>query len=200
MQSFRYSSTPKGGLLTAAGLLLVALSLAACAGEMPILPEGQIQLENGTNEVLTDNSTDIVEGPTPRAVLDLSTETVATTNAEAGLPPIRPGSPEFHASRPEEFVLASGRVQLVEFFAYWCAVCKAVAPTVHGLENMYGDEVAFIYLDRDDPATLSIQEQLGYTYQPHFFLIDANGIVLGQWRGYIDGPELQQALVDAISQ
>ncbi|MBX3046548.1 MAG: hypothetical protein KF698_06095 [Anaerolineales bacterium] len=196
MQSSGFSSIPVGRMLAVAGLLLLAAPLAACAGQMPILPDGQIQLQNGTGEAANLGSPD---SPTPRAVLDLSTESVAT-GGEATLPPIRPGNPDFHASRPEEFMLASGQVQFVEFFAYWCAVCKAVAPTVHGLENMYGDEVVFVYLDRDDPRTLSIQEQLGYTYQPHFFLIDANGHVIGQWRGYIDGREVQQALVDAIDQ
>lgn len=195
VQSSIFSQTLSSRILALAGLLLVSLPLAACAGQMPILPEGQIQLQSGTRDVVL-----AAESPTARAVLDLSTEAVATEASQAALPPIRPGDPDFHASHPDEFMLASGRVQLVEFFAYWCAVCKAVAPTVHGLENMYSDQVAFVYLDRDDPRTLPIQEQLGYTYQPHFFLIDANGRVLGQWRGYIDGPELQQALVDAIEQ
>ncbi|UYN89296.1 MAG: conjugal transfer protein TraF [Anaerolineales bacterium] len=197
VQSSTFFSSPLGRVLAVAGLLLVSLPLAACAGQMPILPEGQIQLQSGTSEVPPPSTA--VESPTARAVLDLSTE-VSTEGGEAALPIIRPGSPDFHASHPDEFRLASGRVQLVEFFAYWCAVCKAVAPTVHGLENMYGDQVAFVYLDRDDPRTLPIQEQLGYTYQPHFFLIDANGVVIGQWRGYIDGPELQQALIDATNE
>lgn len=167
--------------LLLAGLLLASLPLAACsAGAAPILPEGQIQLQTG-------------------ARLASDTQQAASQQTEvAGLPAIRPGSPDFHASRVEEFELASGDVQLVEFFAYWCAVCKAVAPTVHGLEDMYGQRVNFIYLDRDDPSTLSIQQALGYTYQPHFFLLAPDGSVLGQWRGYVDGQELQQALLAAL--
>ena len=122
---------------------------------------------------------------------------VAATQSEE-LPAIQPGRSTFHATDPATVVLASGKVQFVEFFAYWCTVCKAMAPTVHGLENIYSADVTFVYLDRDDPATAAFQEQLGYIYQPHFFLIDANGQILGEWRGYVEGEVLQQAIVASL--
>jgi hypothetical protein len=73
-----------------------------------------------------------------------------------------------------------------------------MAPTIHGLEILYTGQVNFVYLDRDDPAAVPLQEELGYIYQPHFFLLDAEGEILGQWRGYVDGETLQSALVEAV--
>jgi thiol-disulfide isomerase/thioredoxin len=181
--------------------LALAVLLAACSAAVEVLPQGEISLQ--TSEAEAEQQAEVAEASeqaTVEVAIDAGQSVVvqpAIFDLNA-LPMILPGSPDFHASRVEDFALASGQVQLVEFFAYWCAVCKAIAPTVHGLENIYGDHINFVYLDRDDPNTFQFQEQLGYIYQPHFFLLDPNGFVLGQWRGYVDGVELQRALVSAL--
>lgn len=167
-------------------IVCFALIVSACSGQVPAVLPDEIQFQ-------ASESAEEGAELTPPSEADADVQTVD----DVALPAIRLGNPEFHASSPASFQLASGRTQMVEFFAYWCAVCKAMAPTVHGLEGMYGDRIQFVYLDRDDPATLGFQEQLGYIYQPHFFLIDPGGTVLAQWRGYVDGVELQQALLAA---
>lgn len=98
------------------------------------------------------------------------------------------------ATDPEAFVLASGRYQLVEFFAFWCPTCKSMTPVLKNLEHKYSGKIQFIYLDIDDPRTNSYKQILGFQYQPHVFLIDGEGRVVKQWVGYVTEEELDAVL------
>ncbi|MEX2143384.1 MAG: thioredoxin domain-containing protein [Anaerolineales bacterium] len=171
--------------------VLLALILAGCMGP----PEAVASLED--LEIESSLPSETPATILPVAPSDTAPATPSVVSEEA-LPAIPMGRSTFLATDPGTVNLAAGRVQLVEFFAYWCSVCKAIAPTVHGLEELYQDQVSFVYLDRDDPATLSLQNQLGYIYQPHFFLLDESGNVLGEWRGYVEGDILQLAIVEAV--
>lgn len=91
---------------------------------------------------------------------------------------------------PKTVELASGRVQLVEFYATWCGTCRAIAPAIHRLEDRYGDQMNFIYLDVSDINTRQLQRELGYTRPPHFFLLDEDGGILKEWQGDVSEVEL----------
>ena len=60
-----------------------------------------------------------------------------------------------------------------------------MAPMVHGLEAEYFGKVKFSYLDADDPNTDTFQRTLGFSYQPEFYLLDANGKVLKKFIGFV---------------
>ena len=64
-------------------------------------------------------------------------------------------------------------------------------PIVHGLENKYAAKIDFIYLDIDDPASGPIMRNLGFRYQPEFYLLDDSGNVLQKWTGYAEAPSFQ---------
>jgi hypothetical protein len=70
---------------------------------------------------------------------------------------------------------------------------------VHGLEAEYGSQVNFIYLDIDDRNTEPFKQALGYRYQPHLFLVDADGNILQQWVGRVSGDELEMAILASLS-
>jgi len=57
-------------------------------------------------------------------------------------------------------------------------------PIVHELENEYGNDIEFVYLDIDNPNTLDARQKYNFRYQPHFILVDENGEVIEEWLGY----------------
>ncbi|MBN1146822.1 MAG: hypothetical protein JXA78_06175 [Anaerolineales bacterium] len=153
----------------------------------------------------TPSNTPIAATATPtftRTPFLTSTPTLTRTPTltPTPLPPPPWVSAELHATDPQAVQLASGRVQLIEFFAYWSGTCQAMAPIVHGLEGDYATRMNFIYLDIDDPANLHFKRELGFRMEPHFFLLDAQGRVLRQWIGYVSRQQFIQAFNDALGQ
>ncbi len=125
--------------------------------------------------------------------------TPTPTRTLTPLPPPPWVSAQLHATDPRTVRLASGKVQLVEFFAFWSGPSQAMAPIVQGLEQEYRYRMNFVYLDIDDPATRSFQSQLGFDTEPHFFLLDAQGHILQQWVGYVTPAQFRQAFNAALA-
>ncbi|MFZ2169799.1 MAG: hypothetical protein WAW61_09200 [Methylococcaceae bacterium] len=73
-----------------------------------------------------------------------------------------------------------------------------MAPIVHGLEAEYSERMNFIYLDIDDPDTDPFKSALGYRIQPHIFLLDEHGKIIGTWLGSVTEAELRQAFDSAL--
>lgn len=66
-----------------------------------------------------------------------------------------------------------------------------MAPMVHGLEAEYFGRIKFTYLDADDPRTQIFQRELGFVYQPEFYLLDPNGVVLAKLIGPVSEEEFR---------
>ncbi|MBS1250779.1 MAG: hypothetical protein MAG431_02375 [Chloroflexi bacterium] len=75
-----------------------------------------------------------------------------------------------------------------------------MAPIVHGLEAEFDGQIEFVYLDVDDAKTKDFKNQLGYRYQPHFFLLDGEGNVLMQWLGPVTEEDFRSAFAAALGQ
>lgn len=73
-----------------------------------------------------------------------------------------------------------------------------MAPIVHGLEAEFTNQINFIYLDIDDPGNQPILEELGFSYQPHFFFLDGEGNIIQQWIGPVTQEQFREAFNSTI--
>jgi thiol-disulfide isomerase/thioredoxin len=102
------------------------------------------------------------------------------------------------ATDPKTVELASGKPQLIQFFAYWSGPSLAMAPIIAGLENEYSSRVGFVYIDIDNPASEPLQEILGFKREPHFFLLNGEGKLMSEWIGYATLEELRSKIEAVI--
>jgi hypothetical protein len=110
--------------------VVLALALAACAPNFPTAQPAAAPVDEGVTEPVESptsaepaasstpadepggsvDPTDPPAGPTDTAIPVQNTEAAAETC---------PYTPDLHATNPATVSLASGEVQLVEFFAFW---------------------------------------------------------------------------------
>ena len=146
-----------------------------------------------TNEPLPTSTPEGVVTPSPTFTLTPSPTILPTATP---LPLFVDRS--LRASDPTLLKLSSGKVQLIEFFAFWDASSKALAPMMNQLKLDFGKTVIFHFLDIDDPATRNIKKQLGFRVQPHLILLDGKGNILEEWTGFVDEAELRDELTRAL--
>lgn len=162
------------------------------------LPTQTLTIPSATATLMPGQAT-ITPGPTLTPLPTASPMSTPTPRpTQTPIPPPPWIQSNLVATNPETVVLASGKVQLIEFFAFWCGPCQAMAPLVHGLEDRYKEQMNFIYLDIDDPLTEDLKKQLGYKSQPHFFLLNKYGVVIQQWVGAVPVEVLNNAIAAAI--
>jgi len=73
-----------------------------------------------------------------------------------------------------------------------------MVPMVHGLEAKYSGRINFVYLDADNIATDQFQRELGFYYQPEFYLLDGNGNVLQKWVGFTSEDEFESVFAQYL--
>src|SRR5258707_8990505 len=105
---------------------------------------------------------------------------------------------DYVASNPA-LVRNTGRPQVIEFFAFWCTVCQGMRPTMHALQDEFGQSVDFIYLDIDAENTKDLQRTLTFTgLRPTIIFLKSDGTETGRMFG--DNPkENIAAQIDALT-
>ena len=135
-------------------------------------------------------------GVTPTAIpgAQISPSPPAAGISPTPLPTLTPGvvRTRLRATDPRTFQIVSGQHQLVEFFAFWDPVSRSMAPVMHGLEDRYKDRIRFVYLDIEDPANSLFKSLIGSRLPPLFFLLDGQGNILQEWRGYVTTEDFER--------
>lgn len=72
-------------------------------------------------------------------------------------------------------VLISSKPMLVDFWAGWCAPCRALAPTFEKLAEKYGNEIGFAKVDVDDLPELP--NQFGIRSIPTLVLLQGGEVI-----------------------
>lgn len=71
---------------------------------------------------------------------------------------------------------------------------------MYGLVQKYGDQMDFIGLDIDDPASMPAREHYDIVARSQYVLIDAQGNVIQKWFGYLDEAEVAGAIDTLLAQ
>jgi len=90
-------------------------------------------------------------------------------------------------------VLAAATPVLVDFYADWCAPCRALAPRIAALKEQYAGRADVVKVNVDDAAKLA--SEYGVTSIPTVMLF-VDGKAVDRWVG-IKEPAVYRAAIDA---
>ncbi|HLN32652.1 MAG TPA: thioredoxin [Gemmataceae bacterium] len=76
---------------------------------------------------------------------------------------------EFTTANWEQEVAKSDKPVLVDFWAPWCAPCRALAPTIDRIASKYAGKVKVGKLNIDDNSDMAVKYQISGIPQVLFF-------------------------------
>jgi thioredoxin 1 len=102
---------------------------------------------------------------------------------------------EFTDDSFESEVVKSDKPTLVDFWATWCAPCRAIAPLVEQLSEAYAGKVKFGKLDIDSNPRIPTQYEIRSIPT---LLLFKEGRVIGQIVGAVPKAKIEDLLKKAV--
>ena len=93
--------------------------------------------------------------------------------------------------------LTNGKPSLVEFYADWCAECRAMAPTVAAVEGDFDRDVNFVMVNVDNPKWYGELDEYGVDGIPHFAFLSGDDTERARMVGVLPR-EVMAANLDAL--
>ena len=89
---------------------------------------------------------------------------------------------------------ALGKPSMVFFHADWCHVCQEIAPEYAAIQDTHANDIAFIKMNVDDPASGEAKGRYGVRGTPTFVAFDATGKVVQSYSGWPGAARVDQLL------
>jgi thioredoxin len=89
-------------------------------------------------------------------------------------------------------LLGSGKAVVADFYADWCAPCRALSPEIEELSSRLGGEVAFVKVDVDANPDLAVR--LGILGVPTVVHFSGTGEEVARSVGAVRADELARRL------
>jgi hypothetical protein len=77
--------------------------------------------------------------------------------------------------------------------------CREALSIVNGLEGVYGGRITFVHANIHDAKNLPLMKQYAFSATPEFYLVNAQGRVIGFWNEAPDPDELRRAFDAALT-
>lgn len=95
--------------------------------------------------------------------------------------------------------LSKKKVILLEFYTKGDTTARKIRPEIQSVYEKYSTDILLIILDTDEAEkSAALADQFGVSYTPHISVINKDGKVIREFRGYVDSKVLEQAVYDAL--
>lgn len=128
-----------------------------------------------------------------------ATGTTPAALQKTALPVPRQVQPDAQTPLWFKDALAKKKVILIEFYSKGDPSSTKIRPEVQTVYEKYSSDILLIILDTNEAEkSATLADQFGVSYTPQISIIDKDGKVVREFRGYVDSKVIDQAVYDAL--